>query len=158
MAAHVLLKLSLFTGSGSLWDEAQRNVSAVSAYLTRFPTSFSHWLSAASFILSDPQEVAVAGNLADPDTQALIAAVYDAYRPNLVIAAGENVKEIPLHGRQNKSQRPTCGLCLSPFCLPQTRHRIASLNPAAKLDLSTLICQRFFLCYTFCGSPPEMIP
>ena len=118
MAAHVLLKLSLFTGRGGLWDEAQINVSAVAAYLTRFPTSFSHWLSAASFILSEPQEVAVAGNLADPQTQALIDAVYRTYRPNLVIAAGDDAKEIPLlEARTKVDGQPAAYVCRRFVCL-----------------------------------------
>ncbi|NCF67240.1 MAG: DUF255 domain-containing protein [Chloroflexi bacterium] len=96
MAAHVLLKLSMLTGNGDQWDIAQRTVSALADLMARFPTGFSHWLCAAAFILGEPQEVAIAGDLDDPATQRLINAVYARYRPNLVIAAGDKVSEIPL--------------------------------------------------------------
>ncbi len=132
MAAHVLLKLSMFTSRGDFWDEAQRNVSAVSDYMTRFPTSFSHWLSAASFILSEPLEVAVAGNPADPDTQALVNAVYESYHPNLVVAAGKDVKEIPLMvGRSEVDSKAAAYVCRRFVCqMPVTESQalIQQLN------------------------------
>ena len=96
MAVHVLLKLSMLTGNGAYWDEAESTVSALADLMARFPTGFAHWLCAAAFILGEAQEVAISGDLNEPATQALINAVYAQYRPNLVIAAGNNVSEIPL--------------------------------------------------------------
>jgi hypothetical protein len=117
MAAHVLLKLSMFTGSGDFWDEAQQNVSALSDLMARFPTAFAHWLCAASFILGEPQEVAIAGDISDPDTQALVEAVYESYHPNLVVAAGAEMNEIPLMaGRQAINGKPAAYVCRRFVC------------------------------------------
>jgi uncharacterized protein YyaL (SSP411 family) len=96
MAAQVLLKLSLYIGSGPYWDEAAQNVAALASYMPRFPTAFSHWLCAASFILGEPQEVAIIGDLDHSDTQALIEVVYQSYRPHLIAAAGKDIADIPL--------------------------------------------------------------
>jgi uncharacterized protein YyaL (SSP411 family) len=132
MAAHVLLKLSMFTGSGDFWDEAQRNVSALSNLMSRFPTAFAHWLCAASFILGEPQEVAITGDLIDPDTQALVNAVYESYHPNLVVAAGREMNEIPLMtGRQAINGKPAAYVCRRFVChapVTESQDLIQQLN------------------------------
>jgi uncharacterized protein YyaL (SSP411 family) len=96
MAAQVLLRLSLYTGNGNYWDVAENAVSALYGALAQHPTGFAHWLCAAAFILGEPQEVAIIGEYGLQDTEALIATVFDRYRPNLVVAAGDNGKTIPL--------------------------------------------------------------
>jgi hypothetical protein len=96
MAALVLLKLSLYTGKEKLWDMAQDALSKTASFMARFPTGFAHWLSAAAFALGDPREVAVAGALEDVGTRALIGAVNKEFRPNLVLAAGEDGDVVPL--------------------------------------------------------------
>jgi uncharacterized protein YyaL (SSP411 family) len=117
MAAHVLLKLSMLTGNGEYWDEAQRTVSALVDLMARFPTGFAHWLCAAAFILGEPQEVAISGDLDEPATQALINAVYERYRPNLVIAAGDKVSAIPLLvGRPLLAGKPAAYVCRRFIC------------------------------------------
>jgi uncharacterized protein YyaL (SSP411 family) len=117
MAAHVLLKLSMLTGNGEYWDEAQRTVSALVDLMARFPTGFAHWLCAAAFILGEPQEVAISGDLDEPATQALINAVYERYRPNLVIAAGDKVSAIPLLvGRPLVAGKPAAYVCRRFIC------------------------------------------
>ncbi|MCB9418281.1 MAG: thioredoxin domain-containing protein [Ardenticatenaceae bacterium] len=96
MAAQVLLKLSLYTGNGEYWEKAETAVSALYGAMAQHPTGFAHWLCAADFILGEPQEVAIIGDHGLKDTEALIATVFDRYRPNLVAAAGDNGKTIPL--------------------------------------------------------------
>ena len=96
MAAQVLLKISLYTGDGSYWDKAQEMLNGVTAYMARFPTVFAHWLNAAAFAMGDPREAAVVGSVQKADTKELLAALNQAYRPNLVVAAGESAEGIPL--------------------------------------------------------------
>ena len=96
MAAQVLLKISLYTGDGSYWDKAQEMLNGVTAYMARFPTGFAHWLNAAAFAMGDPREAAVVGSVQKADTKELLAALNQAYRPNLVVAAGESAVGIPL--------------------------------------------------------------
>ncbi|MEZ4647148.1 MAG: thioredoxin domain-containing protein, partial [Chloroflexota bacterium] len=96
MAAQVLLRLSLYTGNGRYWDIAQQATAAMHEAMSRYPTGFAHWLCAAAFIVSEPQETAVSGAPDAPDTQALLATIWAAYRPNLVVAAGLNGENVPL--------------------------------------------------------------
>ena len=117
MAVHVLLKSSMFTGNGDFWDEAQRNLSALSDYMARFPTAFAYWLCAASFILGEPQEVAIVGETADPDTQVLLAVVNEQYHPNLVVASGAETTDIPLlAGRSTVDGKSAAYVCRRFVC------------------------------------------
>ncbi len=96
MAAQALLKLSLYTGNGRYWDAAEQAVSALYEAMAQHPTGFAHWLSAAAFILGEPQEVAIIGDHGLEDTEAMIDAVFARYRPHQVVAVGESGKTIPL--------------------------------------------------------------
>jgi hypothetical protein len=96
MAAHVLLKSSLYTGEGSLWDVAQEALNSMAGFMARFPTGFAHWLNAAAFTTGDPREVAVVGSLHDADTRELLEALNQGYRPNLIVAAGKGGDTVPL--------------------------------------------------------------
>ena len=96
MAAQVLLKLSLYTGNGRYWDVAAAAVGGMVSRMTHFPNSFAHWLCAADFIYSAPQELAIAGTFGKSGTMALLEVANNRYRPNLVTAVGENGKVVPL--------------------------------------------------------------
>lgn len=117
MSAHVLLKLSLFTGNGRYWDRAQQAVSGVQKILVQYPNGFAHWLCAAAFILGEPQEIAIAGDPHDPSTQALLDVVNDGYRPNLVVAAGAESSNIPLlSGRSKIGNQSAAYVCRRFIC------------------------------------------
>ncbi|MCZ2115968.1 MAG: thioredoxin domain-containing protein [Anaerolineae bacterium] len=88
MAATGLLMLSLYTGEGRYWDIAEAMVAALYEPMARYPIAFSQWLSAAAFIQSRPQELAIAGDPGAADTRALLDVAGGRYRPNLVVAAG----------------------------------------------------------------------
>jgi hypothetical protein len=125
MAAQVLLKLSLYTGDGRYWDITERMVAAMSEWMVRAPSGFAHWLSAAAFILGEPQEVAIAGEPGAADTEALLDVVYGVYRPNVVVAVGmdgekvELLRERPL--RDNKATAYVCRrfVCQQPVTEPE---------------------------------------
>ena len=125
MAAQVLLKLSLFTGNGRYGDIAEKMVSTMSEWMVRAPAGFAHWLCAAAFIMGEPQEVAIAGEPSAVDTEALLAVVYDAYRPNVVVAVGldgervELLRERPL--RHNTATAYVCRrfVCQQPVTKPE---------------------------------------
>jgi uncharacterized protein YyaL (SSP411 family) len=117
MAAHVLLKLSLYTGEGSYWDLAQRAVSALYGAMVKYPNGFSHWLCAVEFITGQPREVAVAGQPAAEDTQALLDVIFADFRPNLVVAVGMNRDTVPLLAdRSQKEDRATAYVCVQFVC------------------------------------------
>lgn len=96
MAALVLLRLGLYTGEGLYWDVAEQAVSALYGPMLQHPNAFAHWLTAATFLLGEPQEVAIVGQPAAADTQALLHTLFAQYRPDLVVAVGENGDTIPL--------------------------------------------------------------
>jgi len=126
MAAHVLLKLSLYAGNGEYWDLAQQAIAGLQEVMAQHPTGFAHWLCAAAFILGKPQEVAIAGDPSDPTTQAFFDVVSDGYRPNLVVAVGNDTSKIPLmKGRSKidgKSAAYVCRrfVCHAPVTQPET--------------------------------------
>ncbi len=96
MAAQVLLKLSLYTGNGRYWDTAEQAISALYEAMAQHPTGFAHWLTAAAFILGQPQEVAIVGDHGLEDTEALIETALARYRPHQIVAVGGSGKIIPL--------------------------------------------------------------
>jgi uncharacterized protein YyaL (SSP411 family) len=87
MAASVLLKLSLLTGNGDYWQIAEKSVATMAKFMSEYPSGFGHWLAAATFLLGEPQELALIGT--DEDIAALLEVARDAYRPFQVIAAAE---------------------------------------------------------------------
>lgn len=117
MAAHVLLKLSLYTGRGDYWDKAQNAISGLYGALAQHPTGFAHWLCAAAFILGEPREVAIVGDHGLKDTEALVDTVFAEYRPNLVVAVGGSGKTVPLlAGRKLVDGKATAYVCRRFVC------------------------------------------
>jgi len=119
MAAHVLLRLGLFTGEGRYWDTAERMVAGLYEPMARYATAFAHWLGAAAFILSEPQELAVVGDPAAAGTRALLDVAQRAYRPNLVVAAGEGAaaEVVPLlANRERLDGRAAAYVCRRFVC------------------------------------------
>jgi uncharacterized protein len=117
MAAQVLLKLSLYTGEGRYWDRATQATSALGEALSRYPSGFAHWLCAADLITGDAQELAIIGDPAEAETQALLAAAQSKYRPNLVIAVGEDGAAVPLLAERGRvNGRSAAYLCRQFVC------------------------------------------
>lgn len=117
MACHVLLRLSLYTGNGRYWDVAETAVAGMYAPMLQYPNAFAHWLCAAHFMAGEPQEVAIVGDMAAPQTQALLDAVWANYRPNLVVAAGAANDTIPLLAqRPLHNNQPTAYVCRRFVC------------------------------------------
>jgi uncharacterized protein YyaL (SSP411 family) len=128
MAAHVLLQLSLYTGNGRYWDVAEQATSALYQAMAQYATGFAQWLNAAALILGEPREIAIAGDPAAPDTQALLDVAFAGYRPNQVIAVGlptsDAARLIPLLDerpmRDNKATAYVCRrfACQTPVTEP----------------------------------------
>ena len=95
VAAGVLLRLSLLTGHGDYRTAAEQSIGALTKLMRQYPSAFGQWLQGASFILSDPREVALVGSV---DALApLLNVVRSRYRPFQVVAAGsEGEPTLPL--------------------------------------------------------------
>jgi uncharacterized protein YyaL (SSP411 family) len=125
MAVQVLLQLTLYTGEGHYWDVAEAAISALYQAMARYPSGFAHWLCAAAFILSQPQEVAIIGEPTAPDTQALLNVVQGEYRPTLVVAVGNGdgrtAATVPLLAdRERQNGRATAYVCRRFVCQQPT--------------------------------------
>jgi uncharacterized protein YyaL (SSP411 family) len=124
MAATVLLRLAAWTGESRYRDAAERAIRTVVPYVARYPTAFAQWLAAMDFAIGDVMEIAVVGDPASPETQALLDPVWRSYRPNqvLAVAADPASSAVPLlHGREMMDERPTAYVCRDFTCrLPVT--------------------------------------
>lgn len=119
MAAQALLLLGLYTGEGGYWDTAEAMVAALTDPIARYPGAFSQWLAATTLILGQPQEVAIAGNPDAADTRALLDVLNGRYRPDLVVAVGDDATAgiIPLLAdRPRIDGRPTAYVCRRFVC------------------------------------------
>jgi uncharacterized protein len=84
-AAYGLLRLALLSGEPRYQTQALTVLRLLAPIVGRYPLAFGHALQAFDFYLSRVREVAIVG----PDPQELVSVVRGAYRPHLVLAAGE---------------------------------------------------------------------
>jgi uncharacterized protein YyaL (SSP411 family) len=116
MAARVLLQLSLFTGNMSYWHMAETAVSALHDVMIQHPNAFANWLGTAVFITANPQEVAIIGDPSAADTKALIDTTFATFRPNLVVAVGDNSSIPLLKERKQLEGKATAYVCQRFVC------------------------------------------
>lgn len=117
MAAQALALLSLYTGNGDYWALATEAVSALGGAMVQYPTGFGQWLTVASLMSAEPQEVAVSGDPQADDTRALLDVVQEAYRPNVVVAAGDDGSDVPLLAdRPQREGQATAYVCRRFVC------------------------------------------
>jgi uncharacterized protein YyaL (SSP411 family) len=64
--------------------------------MSPYPQGFGQWLQALSYALSQPREIAIVGDPASADTQALLSVVRDGYRPFQVVALGAPDRDTPV--------------------------------------------------------------
>ncbi len=88
-AAFGLLRLALLAGEGRYERHALGVLRLLFPLGVRHPQAFGHLLRAADFYLAPVKEVAIVGP--EPEAGALLRVVRDAYRPHVVLAAGEGV-------------------------------------------------------------------
>jgi uncharacterized protein len=122
VATDVLLRLSLLLDRDDYRQRAEAVLDSLSGGLEKLPGAFGRLLAALDFYLSRPREVAIIGNSASPDTQALVDAIYACYLPNKVVAgrAPENEEAaqlVPLLAdRPMRDGRATAYVCEGYAC------------------------------------------
>ncbi len=117
LAATALLKLAALTGESRYGDIAEKMLRSVQPLMEKYPTGFGQWLVALSYALGEPKEIAIAGDPAREDTQAMLAAVWSKYRPFQVLAVGENDSTVPLlAGRIQRDGKATAYVCFHFAC------------------------------------------
>ena len=121
MATDVLLRLSVITGDPELKRRAVSALRSARTVMERFPGGAGHWLCALDFYLGTPKEVAIIGDRAASDTQALLSEVYRNFLPNRVLV-GSNGGDGPLagfplmQGREMLDGRATAYVCQDYVC------------------------------------------
>ncbi len=128
LAAAALLRLSEYQGNSVFRQKAEAMLAAIQNGAERYPTAFGRWLCEIDFALADAQEVAVLGDLADPQTRSFVTSLWGTYRPNTVLAASplplpEGVPAL-LHDRTLVNDLPTAYICKEFICL----------NPVTSVD------------------------
>ena len=142
MAVNVLLRLAALTGSDTYRHPAEAVLEQLTSVMRRHPLASGHWLSVLTFHLSSPYAIALAGEPAADDTQALLDVALGSYRPHQVVAlsvpGGDAASHIPLLvNRVQQDGRATAHVCRGFVCqLPVTdpRSLAAQLEPGARSE------------------------
>jgi uncharacterized protein YyaL (SSP411 family) len=140
VAVDVLLRLAALTGSDTYRHPAEAVLEQLTSVMRRHPLASGHWLSVLTFHLSSPYAIALAGEPAADDTQALLDVALGSYRPHQVVAlsvpGGDAASHIPLLvNRVQQDGRATAHVCREFVCqLPVTDPR----SLAAQLEPGTL--------------------
>jgi uncharacterized protein YyaL (SSP411 family) len=120
MATFVLLRLAALTGEGRYRTAAEHAIATVTPLAVRYPTAFAMWLQAIDLALTDVAEIAVVGDLADPETRELLREASAGYAPGRVVASSVlecTASAIPLlHDRPRIGGRPTAYVCRGFAC------------------------------------------
>jgi hypothetical protein len=120
IAADVWLRLALLGGDPEPDRRARRILAAVGSAVERQPSAFGRMLSAADRALRPTVDVVVAGEAADPRSDALRRAAAAPYAPDLVIAglpAGDEISSRPLFaGKVPRGGVPTAYVCRGYAC------------------------------------------
>ena len=119
MATLVLIRLAALTGEARYREAAERALEPMAAIAAQHPTGFSQWLLALQLSAMPIIEVAIVGDPAAADTQALVRAARRAQRPGQVMAVSPSPDDsaIPLlHGRTRIEEAATAYVCRGFAC------------------------------------------
>jgi uncharacterized protein YyaL (SSP411 family) len=86
MAATALLRLARLTGRNVYQERAETTLRLFQSLMTERPFVVSQMLIALDFLLGPDREVAIVGERADPETQAVLRLARARFRPHQVVA------------------------------------------------------------------------
>ena len=86
VAAELMLRLAAFTDNDDYRRRATTVLRLVVSVIMRYPAGFGRALGALDFHLSDPKEIAIAGDPTHPKTRLLKREIWSRYLPNKVVA------------------------------------------------------------------------
>ncbi len=125
VAAHVLVRLSLFAGEAGYRRMSEKILQLMKPAMMRAPSAFGHLLCALDLFLASPREIAILGEPGAEDTRALIETVFKRYLPNKIVAcAAPNTMDDStasraiklLDGRSPVGGRATAYVCRGYYC------------------------------------------
>ncbi|HEX6779065.1 MAG TPA: thioredoxin domain-containing protein, partial [Ktedonobacterales bacterium] len=120
-AAELLLRLAAYTGEERYRQHAATILLPLAPAMAEHPSALSQMLIALDFFIGPAREVAITGDPTAPDTQALLAVINGAFRPNLVLAAtpdnSDAQRAIPLlQDRPQREGKATAYVCQGFVC------------------------------------------
>lgn len=122
VAAWVLLELAELVGEPEYDRRGRATIELVTKALQQYPSAFATMLNALDFALATPREVAIIGDSAQPDTQAMLRALDVRFLPNVIIAAAPPndaaaAQLLPLlQDRPQRDGKATAYVCRSFVC------------------------------------------
>jgi uncharacterized protein YyaL (SSP411 family) len=125
MAATVCLKIAALTGEGRYSQMAEAGLRNLQKVLGEHPTAFGQWLLAQELALDGGLEVALVGDPAGSDMQALLEILHSLYRPAMVTALlrpGEHSQIALLDGRDAINGLATAFVCRHFACQRPVNH------------------------------------
>ncbi len=105
VAAHNLLRLARLTGDPTWERKAMKLFKAFAGQVRQAPQAHTHLLCALDYALAPGREVVIAGDPADPRTQAMLRAALASFRPDLTLLlnspgpAGERLRGLAPYTR-----------------------------------------------------------
>jgi uncharacterized protein YyaL (SSP411 family) len=85
--------------------------------MAQYPNGFAQWLQAATLIIGEPLEIAIAGTSGEAETEALLEVAQAGYRPFQVVAVGLAESRVPLlRDRPQRAGRATAYVCRRFVC------------------------------------------
>jgi hypothetical protein len=119
--ARVLVLLTAYTGEAQYEAAARAILRQMSAAMRQYPSAFGEALIAADLLINGVQEVAIIGDPARTETQALIDTLEVAYRPNMIRAlsatdTNENAVPPLLAQRSMINGQPAAYVCRHFVC------------------------------------------
>jgi len=117
LAAEALIQLSLYTGEQDLAELAHSNLKAIGPLIERFPSGVGYGLALLETIHAGTHELAIVG----PDHRDLANVYWQAFRPNVVLAAVEfETDAVPLLTSRPGRSGGLAYLCSGMVCLSPT--------------------------------------
>jgi uncharacterized protein YyaL (SSP411 family) len=123
VAVRAHLRLGLLLGDDAVYGKGLRALQANRGWIERMPTSVPSLVQALDFHLSDPREVVIAGEPADPVVQEMLAAVRREFpTPGVVVLVHDgNRKELErvlpiVRGKVPLAGRPAAHVCRRGAC------------------------------------------
>jgi uncharacterized protein YyaL (SSP411 family) len=116
MAMLALLRMAGLAAAPHLIELAHAALRPMQPLLAHYPLGFAQWLVGLDYALSHAREIAVVGDIAAADTQALLDVCFAGYRPHQVVAAGPPGATPLLRDRQQAMGRATVYVCRDFTC------------------------------------------
>jgi uncharacterized protein len=124
VAADVLLRLAVLTGSSDLERRGVDTIRSVAPLMGHYPSGFGRFLGALDFHLGSPVEVAIVwpGDSAPADLEPLLGEVFRRYLPNRVVTGAVEGAggDLPLLAGKRARGRPTAYVCEQYACQAPT--------------------------------------